>query len=54
MNEALQRANISYESICGVPYTALPISSVSVIIFRDGSIGFICQRSSVRNIKNRC
>ena len=55
MNETLLRSNITFASICGVPYTALPIASVSVVISRDfDCVGLIVKRSSVRIIKNQC
>ncbi|CAF4271345.1 unnamed protein product, partial [Rotaria magnacalcarata] len=46
MNEILKRSNVSFDSICGVPYTALPIAS---IICADYNRPMLIRRKEVKN-----
>jgi uridine monophosphate synthetase len=46
MNEALQHSNVTYNSICGVPYTALPIAT---IICADYKKPMLIRRKEAKN-----
>ncbi|CAF3306490.1 unnamed protein product [Rotaria socialis] len=46
MNEILKRSNVSFDSICGVPYTALPIAS---IICADYKRPMLIRRKEAKN-----
>jgi hypothetical protein len=56
MNEILEHSNVIFDSICGVPYTALPIASVSQTIERNEllMILFVFKRLSVQIINDLC